>query len=64
MIKCAFCGMAYTEEQGQSACGSCPLSSCKLTKCPNCGYENMPEPASLDFIRKLFTKRKKPTKTE
>ena len=62
MIKGSFCGMEYTEEQGQTACASCPISNCKLTKCPNCGFENIPEPASLDFFRKLFSKKGKKQK--
>lgn len=51
--------MEYTEEQGYSACGSCPLSNCKLIKCPNCGYENVPEPGSLKFFKNLFSKKEK-----
>jgi hypothetical protein len=51
--------MEFTEDQGYSACGSCPLSNCKLIKCPNCGFEMIPEPASLNFLRKLFSKKKK-----
>lgn len=59
MIKCSFCGMEFTEEQGTSACSSCPISNCKLVKCPNCGYETIPEPASLNFLKNLFSKKKK-----
>jgi rubredoxin len=58
-IKCSFCGMEFTEEQGYSACGSCPISNCKLIKCPNCGYESIPEPASLNFLKNIFTKKQK-----
>jgi len=51
--------MQFKEEQGHSAFGSCPLSNCKLIKCPNCGYESIPEPASLHFFKNLFSKKKK-----
>lgn len=56
--RCTFCGMEFTEEQGISACGSCPLSNCNLVKCPNCGYESLPEAKSLTFIKNLFSKNK------
>ncbi|MCF8308286.1 MAG: hypothetical protein K9I68_04675 [Bacteroidales bacterium] len=58
MYRCAFCGMQFTEEQGINACGSCPISNCHLVKCPNCGYESMPEAKSLSLLKKLFSKRK------
>ncbi len=61
MIRCSFCGMQYSEEQGVSACSSCPVASCKMTRCPNCGFENLPEPSSLNFFRKLFTPKGKKT---
>jgi hypothetical protein len=51
--------MEFTEDQGISACGSCPLSNCKLVKCPNCGYESLPEAKSLSFLKNLFSKNKK-----
>lgn len=58
MHKCSFCGMEFTDEQGISACASCPLSNCSLVKCPNCGYESLPEAKSLSFFKNLFTKNK------
>ena len=40
LMKCALCGYAFSAEQAQAACQSCPFHrKCRLIRCPNCGYE-------------------------
>lgn len=55
-IKCTFCGHEFTEDQGINACKGCPVSNCSMIKCPNCGYEILSEPKSLEFFKRLFKK--------
>jgi len=50
-LKCGFCGLDYSEEEGIQACKGCPMSNCNMTKCPNCGYDNLPEPDSLKWLK-------------
>ncbi|MEF8832342.1 MAG: hypothetical protein V5A66_02350 [Candidatus Thermoplasmatota archaeon] len=41
--KCPLCGNEF-EEGEVSACKSCPMGgNCKMTRCPNCGYEFIPD---------------------
>ncbi|MFP4000899.1 MAG: hypothetical protein ACLFSM_08580 [Thermoplasmata archaeon] len=40
--KCPLCGNEFDEGE-VSACQSCPMGrSCRMTRCPNCGYEFIP----------------------
>lgn len=55
-IRCSFCGHEFTEDEGIKACRGCPISNCGMIKCPNCGYEILPEPKSVKFFKKLFKK--------
>lgn len=50
-MKCNFCGFEFDEKESISGCKNCPLKkNCSLVKCPNCGYETLPEP---DWIKKI-----------
>ncbi|MFQ6042513.1 MAG: hypothetical protein ACE5PV_16790 [Candidatus Poribacteria bacterium] len=57
-MKCSLCGFEFTESEGKSACHSCPLAkgkgSCKLFKCPNCGYEIPAEPKWIKFLKEIL----------
>ena len=44
IVKCEFCGFTFQKCDGIS-CDSCPIN-CKTVKCPNCGYEILPESKS------------------
>ena len=48
IIKCEFCGFTFQKCDGIS-CDSCPIN-CKTVKCPNCGYEILPESKSYKFM--------------
>lgn len=44
-MRCGFCGFEFDQAQAKKACEGCIMSfSCGLLKCPNCGYENTPDP--------------------
>ncbi|UCE39417.1 MAG: hypothetical protein JSW00_09405 [Thermoplasmata archaeon] len=58
-IKCTFCGFEFSLDEGRSACATCPISSCDKLRCPNCGYEYLPEPKLIKLIRKRRKKEKK-----
>ena len=48
IVKCEFCGFTFQKCDGIS-CDSCPIN-CKTVKCPNCGYEILPESKSYKFM--------------
>ena len=48
IAKCEFCGFTFQKCDGIS-CDSCPIN-CKTVKCPNCGYEILPESKSYKFM--------------
>ncbi|AMK15377.1 hypothetical protein [Methanobrevibacter olleyae] len=56
IIKCEFCGFRFQKCDGVS-CDSCPIN-CKTIKCPNCGYEILPESKSYNFLENKFKKIK------
>ena len=57
IVKCEFCGFTFQKCDGIS-CDSCPIN-CKTVKCPNCGYEILPESKSFKFIEDSFKNGKK-----
>ncbi len=57
MHKCEFCGFEFSTKEGESACASCPISSCDKLRCPNCGYELLPEPRLIRYIRERRKKK-------
>jgi hypothetical protein len=49
---CGYCGESFAEDQGQPACGSCPLrGGCHYVRCPHCGYENPAAPGWISRLR-------------
>ena len=56
IIKCEFCGFTFQKCDGMS-CDSCPIN-CKSIKCPNCGYEILPESKSYKLIENNVKKIK------
>ena len=59
VFTCALCGDRFTH--GQQVCGTCPLSSgCDLVRCPNCGYQFPRSSRTVDWLRRLLGRRKKP----
>ena len=56
ILECEFCGFKFQKCDGIS-CDSCPFN-CKTVKCPNCGYEILPESKSYKFIEDSVKKIK------
>lgn len=54
-MKCKFCGYEFEESQCNDSCKHCKLN-CGKIRCPNCGYEEIPEPESLVKIKEIFNK--------
>lgn len=52
-IKCGLCGFEFNENEAQTACEHCSMKkTCKLIKCPKCGYEMPLEPRWLNSLLK------------
>lgn len=56
-VKCEFCGFEFKKCDGLS-CNNCPIN-CNIVKCPNCGYEILPESKSYKFMEDSYKKIKK-----
>lgn len=56
IIKCELCGYEFTKCDGLS-CNACPIN-CGSVKCPNCGYEILPESKSYELIENGFKRIK------
>jgi DNA-directed RNA polymerase subunit RPC12/RpoP len=58
-VKCSLCGLEFDEKDAQIACSGCAIAkACSLMKCPNCGYELLPEPKLIKKIKE-WRKREK-----
>lgn len=56
MIKCEFCGFTF-QACDLISCDSCPFN-CNTVRCPNCGYEILPESKSYNLIEGILKKIK------
>ena len=55
-MKCSMCGMEFDEKNGLCSCKGCPLAkSCSFIKCPNCGYETVPDPKWAEKLRRMLS---------
>lgn len=58
-MKCDLCGYEFTKDEAIETCSGCPMSHCGMFRCPNCGYEYVPEPQILKFFKnKILNKRR------
>ncbi|MBR5504103.1 MAG: hypothetical protein IKV87_06655 [Methanobrevibacter sp.] len=56
IVKCELCGFTFQKCDGIS-CDSCPIN-CKTVRCPNCGYEILPESKSYKLMEDAAKKIK------
>lgn len=61
-MKCSLCGYEFNITDCKSGCAGCVMNkSCVSYKCPNCGYQEIPEPEWLKkltgFFKKIFIKK-------
>ena len=55
-MKCPLCGYEFAE--AKEKCASCPMhKTCKITCCPNCGYELVPESKLAKLAAKILKKQ-------
>ena len=56
-MKCSLCGFEFNEKETKSSCSGCYLAgNCELMKCPNCGFEMVPE---SKWIKKIIERLRK-----
>jgi len=57
-MKCKICGNVFDESEKSSACQGCLINNCNMIRCPNCGFEQLPESKTeskvVKFISALF----------
>lgn len=53
-MNCPVCGMRFRVEQAKTSCESCPMSkNCMMVRCPNCGFEAVPDKEDMKKIRSM-----------
>ena len=56
MSKCALCG--YETASGFVSCSGCSVnSSCRVTRCPHCGYRFVEESQLVRLVRRWLKRR-------
>ncbi len=61
-MKCPLCGSEFSREEAGEACQHCPLKSCNLVCCPQCGYQFVDEKQARERLKRLLGKKRKGTK--
>ncbi|MBU4536294.1 MAG: DNA helicase PriA [Euryarchaeota archaeon] len=56
-MKCALCGFEFDESKRLESCQACLGAGCTKIKCPNCGYETLPDPEIGKKIKNFFKRR-------
>lgn len=65
LIQCPLCGFRFPKGH-QKECRGCPLggSRCRnVLCCPNCGYGFIETSALVEWLRRLFRRRRNETQT-
>jgi len=55
--RCKLCGHLFDETEKAEICKGSPACNCRMVRCPNCGYENLPELKKESKLMKFFKKR-------
>ena len=51
-MTCPLCGYLFLEGEQSWACQQCPLArGCRLTRCPQCGYEWAEESSVVNWFK-------------
>ncbi|PKL67593.1 MAG: DNA helicase PriA [Methanobacteriales archaeon HGW-Methanobacteriales-1] len=53
-MRCKICSHSFDEKIKSETCAGCPSCNCRKIKCPNCGYENLPEINYPSKLMKFF----------
>ncbi len=61
MIICPLCGYRFSGGASQ-LCTACPLANgCRLVCCPNCKYQWPAESRTVEFFKRVFSRKEKTT---
>ena len=63
-MKCPLCSFEFNDQDACKGCGLLGIGGCVLIRCPNCGYEFAEKSYLVDFIKRLFGKKKKENRWE
>jgi len=62
-MRCKICGYVFDETKKTETCQFCLESNCGMVRCPNCGYETIPESKAdsklVNFLKKRFKSENK-----
>ncbi|MFW9971840.1 MAG: hypothetical protein ACFFDF_16755 [Candidatus Odinarchaeota archaeon] len=58
-MKCLICGIDFNNDMAERACKNCSIfGSCRMVKCPFCGYENVPNKKNKNSKNCSINKKK------
>ena len=60
-MKCKICGCVFDESEKSNACHGCPVCNCNMIRCPNCGFEQLPESKTESKVVKFISSIFKPS---
>lgn len=56
-MKCTLCGHVYDKNEQNRACAACLFAGkCNLLRCPNCGFESVPDPEWITKLRQAWNR--------
>jgi rubredoxin len=62
-MRCKICGYLFDENEKTETCKGCMKCNCRMVRCPNCGYETLPESQTdinfINFLKKKFRSESK-----
>ena len=61
-MRCKLCGHVF-DKTVKNVCKGCSKCNCKMVRCPNCGYENLPARKTELKFSKYIKKRLKNIKS-
>ncbi|BDZ70900.1 DNA helicase PriA [Methanobacterium petrolearium] len=60
-MKCKICGCVFDENKRSNTCQGCPVHNCNMIRCPNCGFEQLPESKTGSKLAKFLSSFFKPS---
>lgn len=60
-MRCKICGYVFDESKMSNVCQGCPVHNCSMIRCPNCGFEQLPESKTESKLSKLIFSFFKPS---
>ncbi len=63
-MRCKICGHVFDESEKSNACKGCLVHNCNMIRCPNCGFEQLPESTTELKLGKFISTLFKPFKNK